>query len=266
MALPSFTMRQLLEAGVHFGHHTRRWNPKMAPFIFGVRNGVHIIDLEQTVPNLHRSLEAVRDVVANGGRVLFVGTKRQASDKIAEAAKRCGQYYVNHRWLGGMLTNWKTISNSIKRLKIVDEQLSHGSAGGLTKKELLNLTRERDKLERALGGIKEMGGQPDILFIIDTNKESIAVAEATKLNIPVVAVIDSNSDPTGITFPIPGNDDAIRAIATYCDLISDAVLDGIQKEVMTSGGDVGEAETAPVEPLPTEVAAGEAPVQEGAPA
>jgi small subunit ribosomal protein S2 len=249
MALPIFTMRQLLEAGVHFGHHTRRWNPKMAPYIFGVRNGVHIIDLEQTVPMFYRALEAVRDVVGQGGRVLFVGTKRQASDKIAEAAKRCGQFYVNHRWLGGMLTNWKTISNSIKRLRALDDQLAEG-VSGLTKKELLNLNREREKLDRALGGIKEMGGQPDILFIIDTNKEAIAVAEANTLHIPVVAVIDSNSDPTGITYPIPGNDDAIRAIATYCDLISDSVLDGIQQEVIKTGGDVGEAESAPVEPLP----------------
>jgi len=251
MALPTFTMRQLMEAGVHFGHHTRRWNPKMAPFLFGVRNGVHIIDLEQTVPMLHRSLETVRDVVAGGGRVLFVGTKRQASDKIAEAAKRCGQYYVNHRWLGGMLTNWKTISNSIKRLKNIEEQLAQG-AQGLTKKEQLNLTRERDKLERALGGIKEMGGQPDVLFVIDTNKEQIAIAEAKTLNIPVIAVLDSNCDPTGITHAIPGNDDAIRAIATYCDLISDAVLDGLQREMIASGADVGEAEQAPVEVLPPE--------------
>jgi small subunit ribosomal protein S2 len=265
MALPTFTMRQLLEAGVHFGHHTRRWNPKMAPFIFGVRNGVHIIDLEQTVPALHRSLEAVRDVVGGGGRVLFVGTKRQASEKIAESAKRCGQYYVNHRWLGGMLTNWKTISNSIKRLRVIDEQLSQ-SQTGLTKKELLNLNREREKLDRALGGIKEMGGQPDILFIIDTNKEAIAVAEANKLGIPVAAVIDSNSDPSGITYPIPGNDDAIRAIALYCDLISDAVLDGIQREVMATGGDVGVAETAPIEPLPPEAVGGEAGAAESAPA
>ncbi len=265
MALPSFTMRQLLEAGVHFGHHTRRWNPKMASYIFGVRNGVHIIDLEQTVPALHRALEAVRDVVGGGGRVLFVGTKRQASEKVAEAAKRCGQFYVNHRWLGGMLTNWKTISNSIKRLRALDEQLAQGPAG-LTKKELLNLSREREKLDRALGGIKEMGGQPDILFIIDTNKEAIAVAEANKLNIPVVAVIDSNSDPTGITYPIPGNDDAIRAIATYCDLISDSVLDGIQQEVIKTGGDVGEAEAAPAEPLPPETSAGEAAGPEAHPA
>ena len=249
MALPTFTMRQLMEAGVHFGHNTRRWNPKMSPYIFGVRGNLHIIDLEQTVPMLYRALEAVRDVVGQGGRVLFVGTKRPASDKVAEAAKRCGQFYVNHRWLGGMLTNWKTISNSIKRLRTLDEQLEQGQSG-LTKKELLNLNREREKLERALGGIKEMGGQPDILFIIDTNKEAIAVAEANKLNIPVVAVIDSNSNPAGITYPIPGNDDATRAIAMYCDLISDAVLDGIQQEMIKSGADVGEAEQAPVEPLP----------------
>jgi small subunit ribosomal protein S2 len=251
MALPTFTMRQLMEAGVHFGHHTRRWNPKMASYLFGVRNGVHIIDLEQTVPMLHKALETVRDVVAGGGRVLFVGTKRQASDKIADAAKRCGQYYVNHRWLGGMLTNWKTISNSIKRLKTIEEQLAQG-AQGLTKKEQLNLTRERDKLERALGGIKEMGGQPDVLFVIDTNKEQIAIAEAKTLNIPVIAVLDSNCDPAGITFPIPGNDDAIRAIATYCDLISDAVLDGLQREMIASGTDVGAQEVAPVESLPPE--------------
>src|SRR5215470_9258659 len=249
MAMPTFTMRQLLEAGVHFGHHTRRWNPKMAPYIFGVRNGVHIIDLGQSVPLLQQCIEAIRAVAASGGRVLFVGTKRQASEKIAESAKRCGQYYVNHRWLGGMLSNWKTISQSIKRLRELDERLQANS-GGLTKKELLQMTRQRDKLERALGGIKEMGGQPDILFIIDTNKEDIAVAEANKLNIPVAAVIDSNSEPTGITFPIPGNDDAIRAIGTYCDLISDAVIDGIQQEIVKSGGDVGEAESPPAEPEP----------------
>lgn len=257
MALPTFTMRQLMEAGVHFGHNTRRWNPKMGQYIFGVRGNLHIIDLEQTVPMLHRALEAVRDVVGQGGRVLFVGTKRPASDKIAESAKRCGQFYVNHRWLGGMLTNWKTISNSIKRLRTLDEQLEQGQSG-LTKKELLNLNREREKLDRALGGIKEMGGQPDILFIIDTNKEAIAVAEANKLNIPVAAVIDSNSDPSGITFPIPGNDDATRAIAMFCDLISDAVLDGIQQEVIKSGGDAGEADVPPVEPLPAAVDAGAA--------
>ncbi len=249
MAMPSFSMRQLLEAGVHFGHHTRRWNPKMAPYIFGVRNSVHILDLEQSVPMLHRALQAARDVVAGGGRVLFVGTKRQASEKVAEAAKRCGQYYVNHRWLGGMLTNWKTISNSIKRLRDLDEQLEQGGVG-LTKKELLQLTRERDKLERALGGIKEMGGRPDILFVIDTNKEDIAVAEATKLNIPVIAVVDSNSDPEGITYPIPGNDDALRAISLYLDLLADSVLDGLQQEMAAAGVDIGEQSDVPTEALP----------------
>jgi small subunit ribosomal protein S2 len=256
MAMPSFSMRQLLEAGVHFGHHTRRWNPKMAPFIFGVRNNVHILDLEQSVPMLHRALQAARDVVAGGGRVLFVGTKRQASEKVAEAAKRCGQYYVNHRWLGGMLTNWKTISNSIKRLRDLDEQLDAGGVG-LTKKEQLQLTRERDKLERALGGIKEMGGRPDILFIIDTNKEDIAVAEATKLGIPVIAVVDSNSDPEGITYPIPGNDDALRAIALYLDLLADSVLDGLQQEMAAAGVDIGEQSDVQTEALPeaAEVAA-----------
>jgi len=249
MALPSFTMRQLLEAGVHFGHHTRRWNPKMAPFLFGVRNGIHIIDLEQTVPMLDQAVKAVRDVAASGGRILFVGTKRAASDKIADAAKRCGQYYVNHRWLGGMLSNWKTISNSIKRLREIDERLT-GEVVGLTKKEQLMMTRDRDKLERALGGIKDMGGQPDILVVIDTNKESIAVKEANKLGIPVVAVLDSNSSPDGITFPVPGNDDAIRAIQLYCDLFSGAVLDGLQQEAISSGRDIGEAEELPAEQLP----------------
>jgi small subunit ribosomal protein S2 len=234
--MPTFTMRQLLEAGVHFGHTTRRWNPKMRPYIFGERNSVHIIDLEQTVPMLHRALEAVRDVVAGGGRVLFVGTKRQAGDVIADAAKRCGQYYVNHRWLGGMLTNWKTISNSIKRLKELEARLAEETVG-LTKKELLGLQREREKLDRSLGGIKEMAGLPDILFVIDTNKESIAIHEATKLAIPVIAVIDSNSNPDGITYPVPGNDDAQRAIHLYCDLISSAVLDGLQKEFIGSGGE-----------------------------
>jgi small subunit ribosomal protein S2 len=249
MALPDVSMRQLLEAGVHFGHTTRRWNPKMAPYIFGKRNGVHILDLEQTVPLLHQSLVFVRDVVAGGGRVLFVGTKRQASEIVAESAKRCGQYYVNHRWLGGMLTNWKTISQSIRRLRDVEEQIEQGETG-FTKKELLNLTRERDKLDRALGGIKEMGGLPDVLFVIDTNKEHIAVAEAKVLNIPVIAILDSNSDPEGITHPVPGNDDAIRAITLYCELIGGAVLDGIQAELEASGGDVGEAPEGPVEPLP----------------
>jgi len=259
MALPSFTMRQLLEAGVHFGHHTRRWNPKMAPFLFGVRNGIHIIDLEQTVPMLDQAVKAVRDVAASGGRVLFVGTKRAASDKVADAAKRCGQYYVNHRWLGGMLSNWKTISNSIKRLREIEERLEGGDVGGLTKKEQLMMTRDRDKLDRALGGIKDMGGQPDILVVIDTNKEQIAVQEANKLGIPVVAILDSNSSPDGITFPVPGNDDAIRAIQLYCDLFSGAVLDGLQQEAISSGRDIGEAEELPAEQLPSaETGAGEA--------
>ena len=249
MALPSFTMRQLLEAGVHFGHRTRRWNPKMAPYLFGVRNGIHIIDLQQTVPMLHAAMMAVRGAVAGGGRVLFVGTKRQATENVAESAKRCGQYYVNHRWLGGMMTNWGTISNSIKRLRVVEEQIDDENIG-LTKKELLRLTRERDKLERALGGIKEMGGLPDILFVIDTNKEAIAVAEAKKLGIPIVAVVDSNSDPEGVDFPIPGNDDAIRAVSLYCDLMVGAVLDGIQQEMTAAGVDVGEGEELPAEQLP----------------
>ena len=246
---PSFTMRQLIEAGVHFGHNTRRWNPKMAPYLFGVRNGIHIIDLQQTVPALHRGMQAVRDVVAAGGRVLFVGTKRAAADIVAESAKRCGQYYVNHRWLGGMLTNWKTISLSIKRLREIEERVASGNVAGLTKKEQLNLAREQEKLERALGGIKEMGGLPDILFIIDTNKEALAVQEANKLGIPVVAILDSNSDPAGVTYPIPGNDDALRAIQTYCDLISGSVLNGIQAEMTRGGADLGEQAEAPVEDL-----------------
>jgi small subunit ribosomal protein S2 len=238
MALPEYSMRQLLEAGVHFGHHTRRWNPKMAPYIFGVRNGIHIIDLEQSVPLLRQGLEAIREVVAGGGRVLLVGTKRQAQDAIAEAAKRCGQYYVNYRWLGGMLTNFKTISASIKRLREVEERVA-AQETGLTKRELLELTRDHDKLERALGGIKDMGGLPDILFVIDTNKEAIAVAEANKLRIPVVAVLDSNSSPDGIAYPIPGNDDAMRAIHMYCDLVAGSVLDGLQAELAASGIDIG---------------------------
>jgi small subunit ribosomal protein S2 len=238
MAIPIFSMRQLLEAGVHFGHHTRRWNPKMAPYLFGVRNGIHIIDLEQTEPMLHQGLQAIRDVVAGGGRVLLVGTKRQAQEPVAEAAKRCGQYYVNYRWLGGMLTNFKTISQSIKRLRELEERISHEQTG-LTKRELLELTRDRDKLERALGGIKEMGGLPDILFVIDTNKEAIAVREANTLRIPVVAILDSNSAPDGIAYPIPGNDDAMRAIHLYCDLVSGAVLDGLQAELAASGVDIG---------------------------
>lgn len=249
MALPEFTMRQLLEAGVHFGHQTHRWNPKMGTYIFGARNNIHIIDLAQTVPLLHQALVTVRDVVAAGGRILFVGTKRQASEAVADAAQRCAQYYMNHRWLGGTLTNWKTISNSIKRLRTLEEMLS-GDNTGLTKKELLQLTRERDKLEQALGGIKDMGGVPDLVFIIDTNKESIAVNEATKLGIPVVAVIDSNSDPAGINYPIPGNDDAARAISLYCDLVARAVIDGISASQSSLGVDVGEAENPITEDLP----------------
>ena len=240
MSAVTFTMRQLLEAGVHFGHHTRRWNPKMKSYIYGVRNNTHIIDLRQSVPLLHRALEAIREVTANGGRVLMVGTKRQASDTIAETARKTGQYYVNHRWLGGMLTNWKTISNSIKRLKDLETRLA-GDTIGLTKKELLNLTRERDKLERALGGIKEMGGLPDILFVIDTNKEQLAIHEANKLGLPVVAILDSNSDPDGIQYPVPGNDDAMRAISLYCELVGHAVLAGLQAEMIATGGDIGES-------------------------
>ncbi len=262
--LPSFTMRQLIEAGVHFGHNTRRWNPKMAPYLFGVRNGIHIIDLQQTVPALHRGIQAIRDVVAAGGRVLFVGTKRAAADIVAESAKRCGQYYVNHRWLGGMLTNWKTISLSIKRLREIEERVASGNVAGLTKKEQLNLAREQEKLERALGGIKEMGGLPDIIFIIDTNKEALAVQEANKLGIPVVAILDSNSDPAGINYPIPGNDDALRAIQTYCDLISGAVLNGIQAEMTRGGVDLGEQAEAPVEDLGDEDVAVEAIAEEAA--
>jgi small subunit ribosomal protein S2 len=238
MTIPAVSVRQLLEAGVHFGHHTRRWNPKMSPYIFGVRNGIHIIDLEQSEPLLHQGLQAIRDVVAGGGRVLLVGTKRQAQEPVAEAAKRCGQYHVNYRWLGGMLTNFKTISQSIRRLRELEEHIAQEQTG-LTKRELLELTRNRDKLERALGGIKEMGGLPDILFVIDTNKEAIAVREANTLRIPVVAILDSNSSPDGIAYPIPGNDDAMRAIQLYCDLVSSAVLDGLQAELAASGVDVG---------------------------
>nr|WP_314074363.1 30S ribosomal protein S2 [uncultured Roseococcus sp.] len=254
MAMPDVSLRQLLEAGVHFGHHTRRWNPRMAPYIFGVRNQVHILDLQQTVPMLERALRAVRDTVAGGGRVLFVGTKKAAAEYVAEAATRCGQYYVNHRWLGGMLTNWKTITGSIKRLKEMDARLQ-GDIQGLTKKEVLMLTRERDKLDRALGGIREMGGLPDMIFVIDVVKEKLAIQEANTLGIPVVAVVDSNCDPSGVTFPIPGNDDAIRAINLYCDLVASAVFDGISAELQASGRDVG----ALAEPVAEEVVAEEAP-------
>jgi small subunit ribosomal protein S2 len=262
MAIPTFTMRQLLEAGVHFGHQTRRWNPKMAPYLFGVRNGVHVIDLTQTVPMLHRALEATREVAAAGGRILFVGTKRQAQEPVTLAATRSGQYYVNHRWLGGMLTNWKTISQSIRRLRELDARIAEGTQG-LTKKETLQLTRQRDKLERALGGIKDMGGLPDLLFVIDTNKESIAVAEARALSIPVVAVVDSNSEPDIVTYPVPGNDDASRAINLYCDLMVGAVLDGIQAEMTASGADLGALEELPEEPVPLSDGAEEPPAYNG---
>ena len=249
MALPDFSMRQLLEAGAHFGHQSHRWNPKMGPYIFGARNNIHIIDLAQTVPLLHQALKAVSDTVAKGGRVLFVGTKRQASDEIAEAAKRSAQYYVNSRWLGGMLTNWKTISGSIQRLRKVDEELNAG-ASGLTKKERLMLSRERDKLEKALGGIKDMGGTPDMIFVIDTNKEQLAIKEANRLGIPVAAILDTNCDPAGITYPVPGNDDAGRAIALYCDLIARAAIDGISRGQGSSGVDVGAFESPVEEELP----------------
>jgi len=257
MALPDVTMRQLLEAGVHFGHQTHRWNPKMAPYIYGSRNNIHIIDLTQTVPLLHQALLAVADTVAKGGRVLFVGTKRQASETIADAARSCAQYYVNHRWLGGTLTNWRTISNSIRRLKSLEELLA-GETQGLTKKELLQLTREKEKLERSLGGIKDMGAPPDLMFVIDTNKESIAIAEARKLGMPVVAVVDSNCDPEGISHPIPGNDDAGRAITLYCDLIARAAIDGIERAQGAAGVDLGAAEEPAAEPgLEDEAAGGE---------
>ncbi len=250
MALPDFTMRQLLEAGAHFGHQSHRWNPKMGSYIFGTRNNIHIIDLSQTVPLLHRALQAVSDTVAKGGRVLFVGTKRQASEAIAASAKRSAQYYVNSRWLGGMLTNWKTVSNSISRLRKVDELLGAGNQSGLTKKERLLMSRERDKLEKALGGIKDMGGTPDLIFVIDTNKEQLAIKEATRLGIPVAAIIDTNSDPDGITFPIPANDDAARAIEYYCDLIARSCIDGISRGQGGSGIDLGAMEAPIVEELP----------------
>jgi small subunit ribosomal protein S2 len=247
MALPDFTMRQLLEAGAHFGHQTHRWNPKMERYIFGARANIHIIDLSQTMPLLHQALVKVREVAASGGRVLFVGTKRQASEPVAAGAKRCAQYYVNHRWLGGTLTNWRTISGSIARLRELEGVLDGGDSGGRTKKELLKLTREREKLELSLGGIKDMGGIPDLMFVIDTNKEAIAILEARKLNIPVVAILDTNSDPMGISFPVPGNDDAARALQFYCDLVADAVLDGLTESQVAMGVDIGAAE-APVEP------------------
>ena len=253
MAMPEFTMRQLLEAGVHFGHHARRWNPQMREYIFGVRNGVHIIDLQQTTPLLNEALKAVRDIVANGGRVLFVGTKRQARDKVAESAKRCGQYYVNHRWLGGMLTNWQTISKSINRLRELEDILSNDEQKAIrTKKELLMLSREHKKLELSLGGIKDMGGQPDAVFILDVTIEDIAVKEANKLGVPVFGVVDTNASPEGVDYIIPGNDDALRAIDLYCDLIADAVLDGLQAELASGAKDPGAAEDVQVR-LPKKV-------------
>ena len=247
MALPDFSMRQMLEAGAHFGHQTHRWNPKMERFIFGSRSNIHIIDLSQTLPLLHQALLKVREVSASGGRVLFVGTKRQAQDPVSVAAKRCAQYYVNHRWLGGTLTNWRTISGSIARLREL-EGLLDGHGEGRTKKELLQLTREREKLELSLGGIKDMGGIPDLMFVIDTNKEAIAIQEARKLNIPVVAILDTNSDPDGVAFPVPGNDDAARALQLYCDLVADSVLDGLAAGQQASGVDLGAAETPAMEP------------------
>jgi len=257
MSLPDYSMRQLLEAGVHFGHQSHRWNPKMAPYIFGVRNNIHIIDLAQTVPMMARALQAIADTVAQGGRILFVGTKRQASEAIADAAKRSAQYFVNSRWLGGTLTNWKTISNSIARLKKIEEMLASEAGAAYTKKERLTLAREKEKLERSLGGIRDMGGLPDLLFVIDTNKEDIAIKEAKRLGIKVAAVVDTNSNPDGITFPIPGNDDAGRAIVLYCDLAAKAAIDGISRAQGEAGIDIGAAEKPPVEELPAAQAAPE---------
>ncbi|ETX29545.1 30S ribosomal protein S2 [Roseivivax isoporae] len=253
MALPEFSMRQLLEAGVHFGHQTQRWNPRMGEFIYGARNGIHIIDLTQTVPMLDAALNVIRETVAKGGRVLFVGTKRQAQQPVAEAAEKCAQYYMNHRWLGGTLTNWQTVSQSIARLKQIDEQMENG-AEGLTKKERLNMERDQQKLQASLGGIREMGGLPDLLFVIDVNKESLAVAEARKLGIPVVAVVDTNCAPDGVDYVIPGNDDAARAIALYCNLASRAALDGMSAQLETAGVDLGALEEAPAEEFAEEPA------------
>lgn len=273
MAVPQFTMRQLLEAGVHFGHHTRRWNPKMRQYIFGVRNGVHIIDLQQTQPMLATALQEIRNIVSRGGRILFVGTKRQAQSTIAEAAKRSGQYYVNHRWLGGMMTNWNTISLSINRLREVEGILA-GDHAGYTKKEVLMMTRERDKLVLSLGGIKDMGGQPDALFIIDTTMEDIAIKEANKLGIPVFAIVDTNASFEGVDYPIPGNDDALRAIDLYCELVVGAILDGLQAELSSSNKDPGasveikvnlpeeKAEKKKPEEKPAEISAEEKAAQE----
>ncbi len=242
MAIPTFTMRQLLEAGIHFGHHTRRWNPKMEQYIFGTRNNIHIIDLEKTVPLLYSALEVLYNIAKGGGSILFVGTKRSAFEIISSSAKNCGQYYVNHRWLGGMLTNWETVSKSIKRLKDLQKQIDSGEVNSLTKKERLNIERNKEKLELTLGGIKDMVGLPEVLFVIDINKESIAVSEAKKLGIPVIAVCDTNTDPSNIDFPIPGNDDAVRAVSLYCDLVGAAILSGLEENLTTSGVDVGSLE------------------------
>ena len=251
MALPEFTMRQLLEAGVHYGHQTQRWNPRMAPYIYGDRNGIHILDLTQTVPMLEQALKVIRDTVAKGGRVLFVGTKRQAQKSVADAAEKSAQFYMNHRWLGGTLTNWKTVSQSINRLKAIDETMAHG-AEGLTKKERLQLEREQAKLQASLGGIREMGGLPDLLFVIDVNKEDLAILEAKKLGIPVVAVVDTNTSPEGVDYIIPGNDDAARAIALYCDLASRAALDGMTAQMGAAGVDLGALAETPAEDLEAE--------------
>ncbi|MGV6849459.1 MAG: 30S ribosomal protein S2 [Marinibacterium sp.] len=257
MSLTDFTLRQLLEAGVHFGHQTQRWNPRMAPFIYGSRNGIHIIDLTQTVPMLDQALSAVRDTVAKGGRVLFVGTKRQAANAIAEAAEKSAQYYMNHRWLGGTLTNWKTVSQSISRLKAIDEAMENG-AEGLTKKERLGMERDQHKLQASLGGIREMGGVPDLLFVIDVKKEALAIAEANKLGIPVVAVVDTNCSPDGVDYIIPGNDDAARAIALYCELAANAALEGMSDQLGAAGVDLGELEEGLGEEIPAEGASEEA--------
>ena len=246
MAAPTVTMQQLIEAGAHFGHQTHRWNPRMKPYIFGARNGVHIIDLSQTVPLMARALDFISGTVAAGGKVLFVGTKRQAQDPIADAARASGQYFVNHRWLGGMLTNWKTISGSIKRLKSIEEQLQ-GDTSGLTKKEILDLTRKHEKLQMSLGGIRDMGGIPDVMFVIDANMEELAIKEANVLGIPVDAVLDTNVDPSGIAFPIPGNDDASRAVRLYCDAVAKAATKGGAEAVADSGADVGAMDTPPAE-------------------
>ncbi|MBV0892504.1 30S ribosomal protein S2 [Paracoccus sp. Z118] len=257
MALPDFSMRQLLEAGVHYGHQTQRWNPRMAEYIYGDRNGIHIVDLTQTVPMLDQALQVVRDTVAKGGRVLFVGTKRQAQRPVAEAAEKSAQFYMNHRWLGGTLTNWKTVSQSIQRLKQIDEAMEAG-AEGLTKKERLGMEREQAKLQASLGGIRDMGGLPDLLFVIDVNKEDLAVLEANKLGIPVVAVVDTNCSPKGVDYVIPGNDDAARAIALYCDLVARAALDGMTAQMGAAGIDLGALTDAPAEELDDPVAEGEA--------